>query len=187
MEARTERQSVALVRHRDGESSVLTGVTVHVERQSGILLLKFVARGDIHRLALPEPGEFQRAEELWRHTCFEAFVDGSRGEGYREFNLSSSNGWAAYAFSGYREGMRSVDGSPVRELNIERSASAIVVRTVLEIPYTDGDALILGLSVVEEDTRGRKSYWALAHMEDGPPDFHHPIAFDLSLFPVGPA
>lgn len=187
MEARTARHSVALVRHQDGEASALTGVTVHIERQAGVLLVEFVAKGDIHRLALAQPAEFRHVDELWRHTCFEVFVESARADGYREFNLASSNEWAAYAFSGYREGMRPVAGRPVIELGSERSSGEVVVRAALESPYPDSDSLIIGFSVVEEDLDAQKSYWALAHMEDGPPDFHHPISFDFPLFALEPA
>ncbi len=145
-------------------------------------MFEFVARGDVRHLALADPSAFRRADELWRHTCFEAFVESVRGEGYCEYNLSSSNEWAAYAFSGYRVGMRPIDGRPIHELSIERSDEVVVVRAMLESPYSDSEPLIIGLSMVEEDTDGKKSYWALAHMEDGPPDFHHPIAFDFPLF-----
>ena len=58
----------------------------------------------------PEATARVRTDELWRTTCFEAFVrtDG----GYVEYNLSPSGAWAAYRFDGYREGMRGLEIAP---------------------------------------------------------------------------
>ncbi len=38
----------------------------------------------------------------------------------------------------------------------------------------------IALSAVIEETDGTKSYWALRH-PPGPPDFHHPDCFALTL------
>ena len=186
MDARTDTLSVALVRHRAAEANALTGITVHVERLPGHVAISFVARGKVGSLSLAEPGASRRADDLWQHTCFEAFMEPAFGSGYREFNLSPSNAWAAYAFSGYRRGMTEVEGNPVPRLSVKRSSEVIVVEAMLATAFPDQQSLMMGLSAVEEDLEGRKSYWALAHMEDGPPDFHHPIGFDLELFPLEP-
>jgi hypothetical protein len=39
-----------------------------------------------------------RTDELWRHTCFEAFVRTSPAPAYYEFNFAPSTQWAAYRF-----------------------------------------------------------------------------------------
>jgi hypothetical protein len=38
-------------------------------------------------------------------------------------------------------------------------------------------------SAIIEEEDGTKSYWALAHPREGPPDFHHPSCFVLELPP----
>lgn|GEM_PF-5239716 len=45
------------------------------------------------------------------------------------------------------------------------------------------DVLHLNLAAVIEEKSGTKSYWALAHPPEGPPDFHHPSCFVLELPP----
>ena len=45
------------------------------------------------------------SDELWQHTCFEAFVRASSGSEYYEFNFSPSTQWAVYRFTDYRNGM----------------------------------------------------------------------------------
>ena len=58
------------------------------------------------QLVVPKLAGRGRADGLWQATCFEIFVRDGEGPGYAEFNLSPSERWAAYDFTGYREGMR---------------------------------------------------------------------------------
>ena len=55
-----------------------------------------------------------RADELWRTTCFEAFLRPAGEKSYREWNFAPSGNWAAYDFTAYREGMNraEVDSPP---------------------------------------------------------------------------
>jgi hypothetical protein len=48
-------------------------------------------------------GESRRADDLWRTTCFELFIQAEGESGYREWNFAPNGSWAAYDFSGYRE------------------------------------------------------------------------------------
>lgn len=178
MEALTAPLSTTLVRHRDSEASAVKQVTVKIARLDGSIACHFVARGDVDELALPTAVAFGRADELWKHTCFEAFIEDD--DGYSEFNFSPSGQWAAYRFDSYRQGMRDLVGEPVLDVKFEATDGAIVLDATVREPGKG--PLTLALSFVEEDREGRKAYWALAHHEDGPPDFHNPIAFDLPLF-----
>ena len=120
-----------------------------------------------------------RTDELWRHTCFEAFVRPSTGSAYYEFNFSPSTRWAAYQFSSYRSGMRVATEIAAPRIEVRSSAETYTLQATLEF---DGlwSPLHLGLSAVLEETNGRKSYWALAH-PPGKPDFHHADCFTLEL------
>ena len=53
-----------------------------------LLRCDFVLQADLTRLALPVRRTGERRDELWRHTCFEAFVSAAEGSGYYEFNFS---------------------------------------------------------------------------------------------------
>ena len=99
-----------LIPHPSSLSPCPETLSVEVERRGDRLWLRFVAEGDPDRIVWPSQAEPGRADDLWRHTCFEAFV-GGEGGGYWEFNLSPSGQWASYRFDAYREGMRSWDGS----------------------------------------------------------------------------
>ncbi len=147
------------------------------------LALRFVVTGDIAGLRLPTPVERARADELWRTTCFEAFLRKGEGPGYYEFNLSPSNRWAAYGFDGYREGMTAPGGATLAHLTQRAGGRLYEMVATLDLaglPDLSAGDWRLGLSAVVEETDGRKSYWALAHAP-GKPDFHHPDAFAFDL------
>lgn len=164
-----------LTPHPDSSASPVSAIDVSVRDLGEALLLSFEARGEIGRIALPPPAE-GRADELWRSTCFEAFLADAVGDGYVEINLSPSSQWAAYCFTGYREGMRPLE-LPEPEVRVAIAADRLSVAAPLALA---GAGRRIALSAVVEATDGSKSYWALAH-PPGAPDFHHPSAFTLSL------
>src|SRR6185437_9407616 len=95
-----------LIRHPDSPSEAVTEISAEAVRQRpGGLALTYRLAGDFPRLVIPQPTEPRRADGLWRHTCFEAFVRVPGAEAYVELNLSPSGEWAAYRFDAYRQGM----------------------------------------------------------------------------------
>ena len=61
--------------------------------------MTFRLDGDIRRIRVPSPGVPRIATQLWRHTCFEAFIAMEGQPAYHEFNFAPSGEWAVYAFS----------------------------------------------------------------------------------------
>src|SRR5215475_5862387 len=96
-----------LKRHPDSFSSAATRVEVEVARRhADSLVLRYLVSGRIGDLRLPCVTPPARADQLWQHTCFEAFVGSSAHAGYYEFNFAPSTQWAAYRFGSYRKDMR---------------------------------------------------------------------------------
>ena len=93
-----------LIPHPDAPPGPLTGIEVEVARSGTRFDLRYIARGRIKELLLPPKAAPTRRDELWKHTCFEAFL-GAGESGYVEVNLSPSNEWAAYRFTTYRAGL----------------------------------------------------------------------------------
>ena len=171
--------------HPSGKPTPLDGIAVEAVRLAGARLrLRYLATGDLARLSVPRPMPQARVDELWRHTCFEAFLSAGDAR-YWELNLAPSSQWAAYAFSGYRERAADPDLAPP-EIQVEAGPRTLVLIADLDLSTIAGlDANApwrLGLSAVIEDNRGERSYWALAH-PPGKPDFHHASAFTLHLPP----
>lgn len=173
-------ERIALKPHPGFRHDAVTGIDVEVARPApGALLLHYILAGAIPDLRLPPPAGSVRADGLWRHTCFEAFIRAS-GKAYHELNFSPSRQWAAYRFGGYRKKMAEADLDPPR---IETRADADRFELRALVAGLSAGPLQLGLSAVIEETSGRLSYWALAH-PPGKPDFHHSDCFALQLPPA---
>ena len=155
----------------------VSSIDVEVFRpDASTLELRYLLAGNIAGLQMPPPAAPARTDELWRHTCFEAFLRTS-GEGYFEFNLSPSNEWAAYRFTGYREGMQSLETRPP---HIETCFGDDRFELLATLSLPASSSVRLALSAVIEEFDGTKSYWALSH-PTAKPDFHHPDSFILEL------
>lgn len=178
--------------HPDSLCSAVTNVDVEITRpQSDSLILAYVVTGQIGDLLMPRVAAAARTDELWRHTCFEAFVRGPSGAEYYEFNFAPSTQWAAYQFDSYRCGMRIATEIKTPRIEVEKNSERFILRASLElhrlsIPVPSGGgtggATIwhLGVSAVIEETGGCQSYWALAH-PPGKADFHHSDGFAIKI------
>src|SRR5215470_7932431 len=174
--------------HPDSLCFAATHVEAEVVRPcAGGLVLCYFVTGKISDLRMPPVMAAARTDELWRHTCFEAFVRTSPGAGYYEFNFAPSTQWAAYWFSGYRTGMRVATEISAPHIEVRSSRECYTLQASLELdqlPSLPRDtAWRLGLSALIEETSGRKSYWALGH-PPGKADFHHPDCFVYELHPA---
>jgi hypothetical protein len=130
------------------------------------------------RFVVPQADEPGRKDELWKSTCFEAFLQGEGDEAYREWNFSPSGDWAAYDFSSCREGMAAADVSAPYIRMEDNMAWWTLGATIA----TDAErAWHLGLSAVLEEKDGTKSYWALTHSNSEKPDFHVADCFTAKL------
>jgi hypothetical protein len=173
------RESLRL--HPDSPCVAATRVEAEIAwPRSGSLVLSYVVSGRISDLRMPPVVAAARANELWRHTCFEAFVRTSAGPAYYEFNFAPSTQWAAYRFSGYRSEMRVAAEIGAPRIEVQSSAERYTLQAALELDRLSSPLWRLGLAAVLEETSGRKSYWALAH-PPGKADFHHADCFTLEL------
>jgi hypothetical protein len=173
-----------LVPHPSTPVSGVCGVFVSVAvRADGALALSFSVEGGLERLRVPVPVGPRRADGLWRHTCFEAFVMAGIGPAYGELNFSPSGEWAAYAFRRYRDGGPldvAVEPAIVVRHDPDRLQVDAVVPAAAIPSRSDGAGLRLGLAAVLENVDGALSHWALRHPADRP-DFHHADGFVLEV------
>ena len=130
------------------------------------------------RFVISESEGPRRADELWRSTCFEAFIGGADEAAYHEWNFAPSGDWASYAFEEYRAGRSDTEVVSPPYVRFEDNFTWWAVGATISIPVEPD--LLLGLSAVIEEADGSKSYWALAH-PPGKPDFHHPDCFAARL------
>lgn len=176
------RQTLRL--HPDSSCSAVTQIEVEIARphSRGLgLALAYVVTGKISDVAMPAMDVATRMDELWRHTCFEAFVGADVA--YYEFNFAPSRHWAAYRFDSHRTGMRVASEIGAPQIAVERSPERFTLQASVEMDQlllSREATLRLGLSAVIEETSGQRSYWALAH-PPGKADFHHSDCFTVEL------
>ncbi|MEH6789674.1 DOMON-like domain-containing protein [Parasphingorhabdus sp.] len=149
---------------------------------AGMFWVRYHVEGAVERVRLPEESDDPgRTDNLWQHSCFELFLKDPRAERYCEYNFSPSGDWAAYGFTGYREGMTPLALATAPEIFLDFSDTHIGLEAGFAVPddWRQID-LEAGLSAVIELQRGEKSLWALAHPE-GKPDFHHQDCYGLRI------
>lgn len=174
-----------LIHHPETTDAAIKGLYIGVKAQyqQGGLTLRYELSGNLDNLLFPGPQTPSEAEDLWKHSCFEAFIAVVEEPPYREFNFSPSGQWAAYAFKDYREKQEWQSNHPPA-IHFARSNQQVVLTAVIneaDLPHNPlNQPYRLGLSAVLETKAGELSYWALFH-PSGKPDFHHRNGFTLSL------
>lgn len=187
---RSDSSFVSLAAHPDTANEAVRRVAACVELAgANSLRFQYVLEADLQHVRIPPPMDAARADKLWAHTCFEAFVALPESPRYLELNFSPSGQWAAYRFDSYRQGMApALDVVP--RLTLQRTAQRLELQAEVPLggilaspgrwPQTSAGRLRVASSAVVEDREGRLSYWALRH-PPGRPDFHHPESFSLAL------
>jgi hypothetical protein len=171
-----------LVAHPSAPPCSALVVVARAERVGTTLSLDYRLAGDLARIVLPPPARRLRTDRLWERTCFEAFIGFDGHDRYVEINLSPSTEWAAYAFDGYRLGMRTLPLDEPPAVTVTREEGALGVTSSVDLSALP-DARSpwrVGLTAVVATADGAKSYWALRHCGEAP-DFHSASGFDVRL------
>ncbi len=179
-------QSPALLRCHPGTACpAVAGIKAFPRMEGGrVLAVTYVLDANIQRLRIPAAKSARRADGLWQHTCFEAFVAAKGSSTYYELNFSPSGQWAAYSFRSYRDGaaLENEDLDPRIRVRVQAAALELDANIRLDLlpALSERASLRLGLAAVIEDTNGSLSYWALWHAA-GKPDFHCPDSLMLNF------
>ncbi|TCD05168.1 hypothetical protein EYB45_06620 [Erythrobacteraceae bacterium CFH 75059] len=142
---------------------------------------------DARGLLLPRFAGRRRADGLWRTTCFELFIRTAGDRSYQEWNLSPSQAFAAYAFSGTRRDRQDlpVAATPVCTWRGGSTRTALfdaaIPRAALPAPPWEGH-----VTAVLEEQNGVVTHWAVVHPAPHP-DFHDPACFAPLLAAPRPA
>lgn len=167
------------------DTSVFTVDASLVPDVAGFLLEHRISGPGMATLALPPPAvKPARRDELWKHTCVEAFFAVADSRRYYEFNGSPSGDWALYQFEDYRQGMQSPPVKTAPRLLI-REKQRDTLRLVWHVPFFCGEVLErAGITTILRTAPdpGQFSYWALTHAGSRP-DFHLRESFSLALPP----
>jgi hypothetical protein len=180
-----DTQRVELTAHPSTPNDAVRSFRVQLRAEEpGILALRYSIDAEMSGLRVPLPGAGGRADALWKHTCFEAFIALANAPGYHEFNFSPSLEWAIYRFSAYREGMSPAEIGRAPEISVLRGDDGLELQSTVRLgdlaDLHEARYLRIAVAAVIEDKDGRLSYWGLRH-PPGKPDFHHPNGFVLEV------
>ncbi len=178
-------QAAVLTAHPSSPNGTVRSLGVQLRwEEPGVLVFHYSLNADMSRVRVPLSGAGGRADALWKHTCFEAFIAPADAPGYHEFNFSPSLDWAIYRFSAYRKGMSSVEIGQTPVISVRRGDDGLDVQAAVHLAHLadlrDARHLRIALAAVIEDENGRLSYWGLRH-PPGKPDFHHPKGFAVQV------
>lgn len=150
-------------------------------------LIEFSLTGaPVYDLELDAPSPMPaRRDELWKHSCFEAFFAPTAGLHYYEFNGSPSGDWALYRFDDYRTGMQPQPLTVAPELR-HHARQATSLSITWHLPVFCSEPLArAGITAIlrTRSDPASSTYWALLHA--GPqPDFHLRASFIATVPPL---
>ncbi|MDB5039046.1 MAG: hypothetical protein JWQ35_2574 [Bacteriovoracaceae bacterium] len=170
-------------KHSDGSKYSLEAEVVFTESKLKII---YLLRGNLEDLIIvPKKTGAGQIDDLWKSTCFEAFISKKKSFRYIEWNFSSSQEWGFFAFESYRKAApeKLIQSAP--EMRIKRSKADFVMEINLNLKENDSffenaDPYEMGLSVVLKSRDGKQSYWAISH-SGTKPDFHLRDTFKVQL------
>jgi hypothetical protein len=182
---RVAMQQIGLVAHPSTQSDAIRGVTVQVSVPSkGRVTLRYTLNADMSRVLVGNELTCGPADDLWKHTCFEAFIQPAGSPGYYEFNFSPTRQWAVYRFDSYRKGMTPMSLANPPEISTRKAPDGLELLVTFPLPVSAaegaGQPPKLALAAVIEGDSGTLFYWAGRHPL-GKPDFHHPDNFAFEL------
>ena len=171
--------------HPSKRTETVRSIQVLVRRSARELHMTFRLDGEIPRVRIAPPGVPRINPELWRHTCFEAFIAVDGQQAYHEFNFAPSGEWCVYVLSGYRNGGPVADETMRPQTAVRSTESRLELDALVRLDSLSAihpnAVLRIGLSAVIEASDGL-SYWALRHPANKP-DFHNADGFTLLLEP----
>jgi hypothetical protein len=178
-------QSAVLTAHPATPNDAVQSLVAQLRAEEpDILVFQYSLVADMSLARVPLSGAGARADGLWKHTCFEAFVAPVGTPDYYEFNFSPSLDWAIYRFSAYRQGMAPAEIGRTPEISIRRRDDGLELQSTVRLSHLaelhDARELRIAVAAVIEDENGGLSYWGLRH-PPGKPDFHHPCGFSLEV------
>jgi hypothetical protein len=168
--------TLQLIPHPSTPCDFVRSLTAQMQSRGAALRLTYAVAGDVQRVAVPESRPPARTDGLWRFTCFEIFLRPAGSAAYQEFNFSPSGEWAAYSFTGYRQGMKALAQPFPPRIECVRTQDSLEIEVDLHAPLLAHPNIRAALAAVLQHGDGHVSYWALAHPA-AKPDFHDAAGF----------
>ncbi len=111
-----------------------------------------------------------RFHELWKQTCFEAFVQPVGDSKYFEINLNTHKAWNVYEFENYREPQPPVECAAADVIDVQIKEDFLRAR--IKFNKMEFKKLKVSLCAVLNLKETGTTYWSFQHV-DAKPNFHH--------------
>lgn len=158
----------------------LCKVYVEVERSGDWLSLDYLLEADLDLLQIPKTtSQPQFKEELWKTTCFEAFLKSS-SSAYLEWNFSPSGDYWNQGFVDYRKvdpQFKELTPLLIQVESDQTQNKCLRIRS--KVPLED-EYVKLGLASAVHLKNDECLYFSLKHSENRP-DFHRADSFLIDL------
>jgi len=136
------------------------------------LLLSFVLSGVSDNYLFDTKNHAKRADELWKATCFEAFIKNPNSKEYWELNIAPSGAWNFYYFSDYKKDMQEERRVLTPKVLFKQKRDEVYVN--VEMNFTeklfDGRGEF-NLALILLNVEGKREFFTL-NPKEGVADFH---------------
>jgi hypothetical protein len=152
-----------------------------VRRDGAFLRFGFILSGDVEKIKIPNFSRpLKREEDLWKTTCFEAFISTPGSKSYWELNFSPSGAWNCYRFDDYRQGMRAEPCAQSVEIQPRAGFRGYQLHAAIDLSSVLATKELLEISLTAVVDGEEQTYWALKHAGTKP-DFHLRESFVVEL------
>ncbi|WP_309739285.1 MULTISPECIES: DOMON-like domain-containing protein [unclassified Chamaesiphon] len=158
-------------------------LTGQIDFQDRLLSIVYHLQGNLETLIIPSAHPTpSRKFALWESTCFEFFIGVPGNANYWEFNLSPAGDWNVFTLDDYRQGLQNELAFTALPLSIDRSATSLVLKSIVDLSkiFPAAPELELSVTAVIESSQHELSYWALTH-PGTVADFHRRDSFVLKI------
>ncbi|NBP98187.1 MAG: hypothetical protein EBU51_01100, partial [Synechococcaceae bacterium WB6_3A_227] len=127
--------SALLLPYHRPEELIGLRLAIAAVRKNKYLYLRYQLEGPLEELLIPECKPLGiRNNNLWQHTCFEAFWAEVNSTTYWELNYSVNSDWNIYKFSNYRSNQVEEQYIPNFKPIHRQSKNSLSIGLTIELP-----------------------------------------------------
>ena len=168
-----------LKNHNTKNEKIKLYATIELKKEK--LKLDYEIIGDISLYIFPKQTQQQRANELWKATCFELFMNNYSSTKYYEINISPSTQWNSYQFTSYKKEM--IESHIFSTPTIRSQQQNNGYNLSFEMDFTESifeKKLLINCAVILLDNKGVRYFYSINRRKELP-DFHDREYFELLL------
>ena len=168
-----KKQTFILKNHDTEEENIEIKASLEVNRER--VIVEYIVTGELNNYIFENlKVKQQRANELWKATCFELFISPRESLNYWELNISTSKEWNCYAFDNYKENMREEKNISIPNIEITQKKDTYILSCELNfgIGGVSPEHSNFNLAIILLDTDRVRHFYSI-NKKNGIVDFHN--------------